>query len=248
MSDAIVWRPTLFSAPMVLALLAGTKTQTRRVITAANSLVDGVVLTKQWRRLDFDQALVDRGPSPAGNPGPYLKAPVRRGDTTHRVYPRVQAGDRLWVREAWMTSASHDHRPPRDIPGDAPLLYLADGGSTGRVGEHGRYRHGRFMPRWASRITLEVMGVRVERLHDISEADAIAEGMPSRSRRQGETARAEYATLWESLNPTNAAGPQVTSLGGFVTAAGEDAGASVSAASWAANPWVWAVEFKRVQP
>ena len=77
------------------------------------------------------------------------------------------------------------------------------------------------MPRWASRITLEITGVRVERLQDISEADAIAEGieaLPMKTRQA--TPRLDYQALWESIN-----GPE----------------------SWDENPWVWRLEFKRIK-
>jgi hypothetical protein len=79
------------------------------------------------------------------------------------------------------------------------------------------------MPRWASRITLEIVSVRVERLHEISEEDAIAEGFPNpegMNRQYPDRARYWYKNLWESIHGIG---------------------------SWNANPWVWVVEFKRVE-
>lgn len=138
--------------------------------------------------------------------------------------PYGEPGDRLWVREAWRVSSAHDALPPRDIPQDVSIEYIADG----RGYFDGRYRHARFMPRWAARITLEVTGIRVERLQDISDDDAIAEGIERTGRHwksyggAGRFYRSpirSYESLWESIN------------GG---------------GSWAANPLVWVVEFKRV--
>ena len=116
--------------------------------------------------------------------------------------------------------------PPRLIPQDARIHYAATEDRGGLL-----WRPSIHMPRWASRITLEVTGVRVERLQDISEADAYAEGIeqtdfieeaehqePATGAPPG---RYAYRALWESIN-----GPD----------------------SWTANPWVWAVEFKRISP
>jgi hypothetical protein len=89
------------SDPMVLALLAAAKTVTRRLVTRSNSLVDGHPATKeQWAELDWHNAWVDPGPSPAGNRGPYWKVPCPRDGTVHRVYSRIQAGDGVAFKEA----------------------------------------------------------------------------------------------------------------------------------------------------
>ena len=121
-------RPILFSAPMVRALLAGTKTQTRRLLTPRNTLFDG----GRWpnylaeHAFHWDRAWIDLGPSPAGNPGPYLKLPVTniamqpesREETVHRVYPVTQPGDRLWVREGWYTVPAYDDLSPSQLSGE----------------------------------------------------------------------------------------------------------------------------------
>jgi hypothetical protein len=121
-------------------------------------------------------------------------------------------GDRLWVKETHGPSAGG-------------MVYRADGGTACPDG--GKWRPSIFMPRWASRITLEVTGVRVERLQDISQADAMAEGVTQgvyRGLTGSIVATCEdqvvegYRELWQSIN-----GP----------------------GSWDANPWVWVVEFKR---
>lgn len=176
-------RPILFSAPMVRAILAGTKTQTRRVVK----------------------------PQPAG---PWA-AP---GKT---ACPYGLPGDRLWVKETI--------RKTGEYPGGySTSEYVADGTPT--VADAWPWQRRTLVsihcPRGLSRITLEVTGVRVERLQDISHADADAEGC--RGRRSADpalgftiTPRERFNALWEQIN---------------------------GAASWAANPWVWVVEFKRVQP
>lgn len=170
-------RPILFSAPMVRAILANTKTQTRRV-ARVNPMHQGMAL--------------EPGEMAHGIP---LK-----------TCPYGQPGDRLWVRETW-------------APLTVGYAYRADPVWNGPPAD--RWRPSIHMPRAASRITLEVTGVRVEKLQDISEADAQAEGAARHispaafltGHRQG------YRLLWESIN-----GPD----------------------SWAANPWVWVIEFKRI--
>lgn len=137
--------------------------------------------------------------------------------------PYGKPGDHLWVREAWAAPHAVDHLPPRLIQQGTRIHYLADESKGGLRG-----RPGMFMPRWASRITLEVTEVRVERLNDISEADAIAEGVErdrhgwssyGRDTLPQSTAKDSYCCLWESIN---------------------------GAGSWALNPSVWVVAFKRL--
>lgn len=241
-------KPIIFSAPMVRALLDGRKTQTRRVLTKRNTLFDGT----KWPNYMFDcqfhwdRAWVDTGPSPAGNPGPYLKLPVTNiemvsdgaDETVHRIYPRVQPGDRLYVREAWRAMDGQDKFSGSQIAAQcleagykrawSPIQYEVDGARDNWIADPhtfgstpGRYRHARFMPRWASRLTLTVTDVRVQRLQDISEADARAEGcdphkMGTARNPYKDDFRAGFSDLWNSLH-------------------GPDA--------WDANPWVCATSF-----
>ena len=216
-------RPIIFSAPMVRAILAGTKTQTRRVVKGA---------PHDWAPVQpqvYSPTVIDRRGNEQPGPAAY-GAGNADGECWIRC-PYGQPGTTLWVREAW---ARDDE--------DGCLMYRADVGREmdADAWEHGRiegvpryrWRPSIHMPRWASRITLEITSVRVERLQDISEADAAAEGVtpkwePGCSGRLMEAlggfsfrpAASAYADLWESLH-----GP----------------------GSWDANPWVWVVEFKRI--
>lgn len=201
-------RGILFSAPMVRALLAGTKTQTRRALRQqphgpAGRVVQPFDDGRQW--------FAERNPNEAGE--------LLLLDAVPHC-PYGQPGDRLWVRETWRVSAPNNHRAPRDIVPCDSVHYEADSEKTWPA-YSGKGRPGMFMPRWASRITLEITGVRVERLQHISEADAVAEGCTSSTAANGVgiTARDAYSDLWESIN-----GP----------------------GSWGANPWVWVVEFRRI--
>ncbi len=138
------------------------------------------------------------------------------GDRDFVQCPFGTVGDRLWVREAWQ-AVDADCRvvSGRLEQNQYPnAFYKADGPNPCK------WRPSIHMPRWASRITLEITGVRVERLNDISEADAIAEGCQCAGFPASLTNRGAFAKLWQSIN-------------------GDD--------SWAANPWVWVVEFRRVE-
>jgi hypothetical protein len=189
-------RPMLFSAPMVRAIRAGTKTQTRRVVKGAPLAASSYLLglhrpSSQWGiHADVDgDAGVWRGRCPYG-----------------------QAGGRLWVRETWSTHACFDNLPPRDCP--KSIHYTADGPI-----QTGKGRPSIHMPRWASRITLEITGVRVERLQDISDEDLRCEGLQEiidAGVDHDGYSRDAWRALWTAIN-----GPE----------------------SWAANPWVWAIEF-----
>jgi hypothetical protein len=129
--------------------------------------------------------------------------------------PYGVAGDRLWVKEAWFpNSEAFDSHDITDI------LYRADwSGAVDQVS----WRPSIHMPRWASRITLEITKVRVERLQDITPADAEAEGiarmLPSGLRRYDENMVYEYEKLWDSLHGKGA---------------------------WEQNPWVWVLKFKKI--
>ena len=197
-------RPILFSAPMVRALLAGTKTQTRRVL-------------KQAKGPSLSVGIPDETPGEAELSWLYGDGP---GYDVHESIklvpcPYGQPGDRLWVREAWRAVWSSDNEPPRSFDSSYRFWYEAD---APLEDGYGKLRPSIHMPRIASRITLEVTGVRVERLRDISEADAMAEGAPWAAccAPQEGSHKAGFAALWESIN-----GP----------------------GSWDANPWVWVVSF-----
>jgi hypothetical protein len=213
-------RPILFSGPMVRALLDGSKTQTRRVVKWRGP---DVGLNMQFSGL---RAIRDRAGMWALESDTRTSVEVRTDVTP---CPYGLAGDRLWVRETWA---------PNDGSAGG-YLYRAD--QSGASGFHqadlktgvwthsvSRWRPSIHMPRAASRINLEITGVRVERLQAISEADALAEGV---ARCEGDTdyfevdggcvglnARESYSRLWNAIN---------------------------GAGSVEANPWVWVVEFKR---
>ncbi|WCV15977.1 hypothetical protein KKY80_12320 [Pseudomonas aeruginosa] len=204
-------RPILFTGPMVRAILEGRKTVTRRVVKP---------------QPDFLGSMVD-----PNTPFKTLDAGLHARITC----PHGQPGDRLWVREAWAADAQVDAIAPRDLSQGEPIWYPADF-SVRQTGcsmiSKGRGRPSIHMPRWASRILLEITAVRVERLQDISEEQALAEGVhgePCDHARQacsdigcwGDTAKGAFGFLWEQLN---------------------------GAGAWQANPWVWVVEFKRVTP
>ena len=187
-------RPILFKGEMVRAILDGQKTQTRRI-------------AKEFDGFQDMDKLLARFPNQQG---------CRYG----------KPGDMLWVRETWAFSNIYDKLAPSGIckdlpkgPGHAPTKVLYP--STDRISEGIKLRQSIFMPRWASRILLEVTDIRVERLNAISDADALAEGCSSGSMLSGDCLASVYARLWESIN-------------------GEG--------SWEANPWVWVIGFRRVQP
>lgn len=192
--------PILFSAPMIRALMCGTKTQTRRPLKP-----QPIPNPIQPESLEFNGRRGFRAhmwePWAKGHPSPGYKH-------LSIACPYGQPGDLIWVREAWRTTESIDHCAPRNIVSGACIQYEC--GGTNLVGDNcdhlfgaGRYRSSIFMPRWASRITLSITDVRVERLWDISEADAVAEGVAS---------VAEYIDLWKLINKSWDANPWVWCL------------------------------------
>lgn len=175
--------PALFSGPMVGALLDDLKTQTRR----ANHL----------ERLRRFGPISEFGRSnTSGYDWHFRDKEKRWHDLRHAALLAVlpyHVGDRLYVREAWRVPAQDDRIPPRDLVRQI-VGYEADCG-PGQVSATGKFRQAMHMPRWASRITLTVTDVRVERLQSISEADAIAEGIAT-----GDYPVDVYASLWNTIN------------------------------------------------
>lgn len=192
-------RPILFSAPMVRAVLADTKTQTRRALRVQPPT------GTEWMNTYHHPKDTERPYWWAGAGGDLLDFST--------PCPYGQPGDRLWCRETWLTVNGDDTFYRAD--------YLHD--PAGDRAHGVAWKPSIHMHRSRSRITLEVTGVRVERLQDISTADAEAEGWPGPDAENSTSSTypiAWYSKLWESIN-----GPE----------------------SWAANPWVWVVEFRRLE-
>lgn len=208
--------PLLYSPLMVHAVLDDRKTQTRRILTPRNTLFDGGPWTALAKRQgwNWDAAFVDQGPSPAGNPGPYLHLPWQTGDkdpfdgTVHRIYPRIQRGDRIWGKETFSyceACTAINYRASVNTPCNCAACdaHIA------------RWRPSIFLRRQDARIAQAVTRVRIERLQDISEEDAHAEGV-YRGKASGRfadnystmaiighwfsSARAWYRDLWIRIN------------------------------------------------
>lgn len=187
-------RPILFSAPMIRALLDGRKTQTRRIL-------------KPQPQAGTEEVLENHG----NVFQPWSDTESRLLPDQNWRCPYGVPGDRLWVKEGIVRGYGNDMQMSR---------YSADGLPT--VADAWPWQRNHLAsihcPRRLSRILLEVNGVRVERLQDISETDAAAEGVNGISSLIP-TSRDAYRQLWKDLN---------------------------GAGSWDSNPWIWVVSFKRI--
>jgi len=243
-------RPILFSAPMVRALLAGTKTQTRRTLRRARVFgtpetkaftLSGDNLARALQGADRFRHLCGDGWFWEADAFEWQAPATRTGWMAHIGYA---PGERLWVKETHAFHWATDDQKSRDMDPELwSVRYIADDfirpasrdGSAALIDQCKKLRPSIFMPRWASRITLTVTDVRVERLQDISEADVLAEGAPlDPNHRDGtqdgsnpymcvgetphttQSPRAWYHHVWDSIN---------------------------GAGAWDANPWVVAVSF-----
>lgn len=174
--------PILFKAAMVNALRAGRKTQTRRLLSPDwLRIADSYGTFRRPPPVVFDHATEtalnfrkidgiwtwETDPTPGSN----AVKTVWTGRT------KVNSGDTLWVKETWRTeSRAYDDLAPSEMGGDETILYDADGNWSANKST-GKTRVSIHMPRWASRLTLTVTDVRIERLLDLSKEDAIAEGL-----------------------------------------------------------------------
>lgn len=246
-------RPILFNGPMVRAILEGRKTQTRRVVKVQPPSDD----------YKFSTLMSTTGPKKEIGKHRWVKEEglLIRDHSECFTNPYGKPGDRLWVRETWIEG--YYHNPDADDGPVVEVVYRADNESKmcaapsyefaddwmRQFSEDGpydpQYHPSIFMPRWASRITLEVTGVRVERVQNISEDDAIAEGIDTESEEYNIAQNIldniggfpgashdiercspeinEFKNLWDSINEKRGYG-------------------------WDKNPWVWVVEFRRIKP
>jgi hypothetical protein len=204
MMNEIKERPMLFSSPMVQAVVSGNKTQTRRVVKLPKKA--------RWGT-DYDGQVVFDDGSTFG-----CEMAV---DEMSCHYGRI--GDRIWVRETFSAVVNIGTDKNGDTAKDLfSYNYKAD--LTAPIG--GYWKSPIHMPRAASRILLEIIDVRVERLHDISKQDAIAEGIKTQTGMYCGVSLAYYSPIdaykdiWESIN---------------------------GAGSWSKNPWVYVIDFKVVE-
>jgi hypothetical protein len=242
-------RPILFCGDMVRMIRLGRKTQTRRIIKPqpepfGKSSYGGTRQGWRWKSDSLNRSWND------DDKDPY------RGESIATAAigcesPYGQAGDRLWVKETFFIDhfdylgKLSDRAPLEGRDKEMMVYYAAEGDVCDQIPECDcsdgppKLHPSIFMPRWASRITLEILKVRAERLQDISDADCLAEGILT-SKDHGMSGRGfrnyhqpddafnaysfsepwnSYRTLWETIN---------------------------GKASWEANPWVWVIEFKEI--
>lgn len=217
-------KPILFSAPMILAILAGTKTVTRRVVKPQ---------PPPWATEVGVSAFTPPGMLSARGNHP------EHGPSESFIKRRYAVGDRIWVRETWAKRADCEDGSEK---AKHYVCYRADrpveaGSLDDEWHRYGKWRPSIFMPRWASRIRLEITDVKVERLQAITEEQAKTEGVEqldgaldevklcARAKQLGlpaTEARVWFAELWDGINRDRA--------------------------PWASNPFVWCVSFRRIKP
>jgi hypothetical protein len=222
-------RPIIMSGESVRAILDGRKSQTRRVIDFRKLQAPGMTIS------DVHNSMTEACQAQDGSWLFWYSKSADHAEFTKKHYkgggftcPYGVPGDRLWVKEAW--AARKGGQQPADgswlwIEGRSEppdiIYYLA----TDDI-QPSKWRSPLFMPRSASRLTLEILNVRVERVQDISEKDITAEGISGAycwPVENGKHYPHYFAYLWDSLNAKR----------GY---------------SWDANPWVWVIEFRRVEP
>lgn len=227
--------PILFKLPMVQAIREGRKTQTRRIIDPQPIPDRHFPYGRlEWNPRNLHYTECNVAWRPLSNA---FEDYIQNGHC-----PYGKPGDWMWGKETWRTVDSLDHVKPSNIRPGAPIEYAAGGNNVpGFEGQPltgmGKWRPSIFMPKWMSRIILEVVSIRAQRLQDITEEDSIAEGCSPETRAEGTLfrgsihpvkgthkvfpcAKAAYRDIWESIN-----GP----------------------GSWERNDYVFAVKFKEVK-
>lgn len=235
-------RPMIFNAEMVRAILDGRKTQTRRIMKNQPVLNGNLyeVFGAAWSK-------------------GVTSVPAVPGHSLSTRCPFGEVGDRIWVRETFQGPLIPEDElseflgaNPDKFESPAYCEYAADGGPRPEyVDADDNTRHGWrpaiHMPRWASRITLEITGVRVERLNDISHDDAGREGIHTEVWDQTVVAR-NYAAEDEFFQFWSESMPHYVEMNELFRVSFHSLWQSIyGEESWQANPWVWVIEFKRIE-
>jgi hypothetical protein len=233
----------IYGADSILSIRDGAKTQTRRVVTRTNINANGQGRPPAWlwERMQMERAWVDNGPSPAGNPGPYLKAPWSHMEPPEpdfemiaRLYPIYQVGDIIHVREALRMRRYGEHDTPYPM---AAISYAADGAYAWDLDQPATWVWKRpdlspiFMPRGLVRYHLEITDVRIEHVQEITYGDILAEGTERWYQRRNPgaagifdacCARHTFTAAWDAINAKR----------GY---------------PWTANRWVIALTFRKIR-
>lgn len=252
-------RPILFSAPMVRAILAGTKVVTRRVVKFPPAMEargirhDLLCYTPggpRWR--EYEAQLAAKDPDAWGFDAwpPGLCVSCNDETCQHLPCPYGAAGgDSLWVREAWAAWFRDDVAGQFDWKGTAKAdrtekncTGIAYRATTGDSLSIDRWVTPLFMPRWASRITLDVVSVRVERLHDITPEDADREGVAHWWDSLTHEESKSIGNLWTDIAIAHGWEKTAPDYRGLFGALWSKINGRES---WTSNPWVWRVEFAR---
>lgn len=205
--------PMLFSTEMVRAIISGNKTITRRAVKKSNT-----DCTSPLAELDFNDAVRDNIFNVKDQ---YLKVLRPIDDTMHRVFCKYYIGDIIWVRETWQ-----NHGRP-DIS-ESPFIYRAD--KPDSIAKILPWKPSLFMPKEACRLFLQITSVKVERLQEITNEQALKEGVKVIEKDEAyfdyleqagsyATPRGSFSSLWCKIN---------------------------GQASWDANPYVWVIGFKKI--
>lgn len=224
MAETFKERPILFSGEMVRAILDGRKTQTRRVVKPQPPTVEGVKrkagIGYGWMQSPFkDDHFIVTGPVWA-----YRELVGERANSYIKC-PYGKVGDRLWVRE----TQRFDEESAKNQNMPMPFVFYMADGNLDSVASNVKWRPSIHMPRWASRINLEIIDIRVERVQDITIDDVVAEGIANdpdvlTCKKEGSILsnsglKVCFEALWDKINSDRGFG-------------------------WDVNPWVWVVEFE----
>lgn len=238
--------PILFTGDMARAILEGRKTQTRRII----KIPEGIAAKYEYRGDDGGNKLQPKQSGHYWMNGYAMWRP--------KICPYGKVGDRLWVRETWAAGIEWDGEKPSEIDplcGGHDISYLADGE---KPEGYGKTRPSIYIPKWAARIWLEITAIRVERVRDISIEDMKAEGINrdieltyTKKRDLGWYYYRPWRILWDSINARPKPVLKDGIIDHYVSYPWEDIQETreYRGKKWfvIGNPWVWVVEFKRLE-